>query len=382
MIQSVKEAGGGVNKQNQDDLAVAGIAGSSTEEQISKTTSSLQIDEHSDSSNYTWIGNHWIPPPGVPTFSADQMLEYYQNRNVLFIGDSTGRRAYTTLFAIMNSTDRTDVDVTSIDAHGVINIGKREKTHVPRCTLEDRQMEMRNSSAICRNLPVVNTKTDNTKNATSTENIGEKNPGRKGRFDYLPVMCYSNVYDSVIGAQHADSPPTTKSTWVFQDYDLVVFAMGAWETTRNRDCRGFRFGNGTVIRQPIDRLNMTLHALQAVSAGSPDLQIVFRTPGFMGNHQQDDYNWRLIRFTNNFFLDMKKGSESKRTPSSEFHEGANFLQVDWGTVVSKRSWDGRRIEGDMHPHYGLEARLLFGQQLMHELLLSDLPATENATGEK
>ena len=49
-------------------------------------------------------------------------------------------------------------------------------------------------------------------------------------------------------------------------------------------------------------------------------------------------------------------------------KATNFSFVDWGKVIHKRSFGGERIEGDMKPHYGLEARLLFAQQLLHHLL--------------
>jgi hypothetical protein len=76
------------------------------------------VDNHhllSSSNNYTWIGNHWVPPPGVPTFTVLQMRTYFQNRNVLFIGDSTGRRSYNTLFALINAEDFDDIDVASVE---------------------------------------------------------------------------------------------------------------------------------------------------------------------------------------------------------------------------------------------------------------------------
>jgi hypothetical protein len=44
--------------------------------------------------------------------------------------------------------------------------------------------------------------------------------------------------------------------------------------------------------------------------------------------------------------------------------------VDWATVIEKRSYE-ERIDGDIKPHYGLQARLLFGQQLLYQLILAD-----------
>ena len=61
--------------------------------------------KNTNSSDYTWIGNSWIPPQGVPIFTPKQLKDYFSRRNVLFIGDSTSRRHYTTLYYLMNSTD-------------------------------------------------------------------------------------------------------------------------------------------------------------------------------------------------------------------------------------------------------------------------------------
>jgi len=50
---------------------------------------------------------------------------------------------------------------------------------------------------------------------------------------------------------------------------------------------------------------------------------------------------------------------------------SNLTLVDWGTVISRRSENEKRVSGDTKSHYGLEARLLFAQQLMHSLILAD-----------
>lgn len=46
----------------------------------------------------------------------------------------------------------------------------------------------------------------------------------------------------------------------------------------------------------------------------------------------------------------------------------NVTIVDWGGVIWERSVGDQRLHGDIDAHYDLEARLLFGQQLLHELL--------------
>lgn len=41
--------------------------------------------------------------------------------------------------------------------------------------------------------------------------------------------------------------------------------------------------------------------------------------------------------------------------------------VDWGSAIYPRSFPPERIEGDMGPHYGLEARLLMAQMTTQQL---------------
>jgi hypothetical protein len=56
---------------------------------------------------------------------------------------------------------------------------------------------------------------------------------------------------------------------------------------------------------------------------------------------------------------------------TDFATTSNLTLVDWGTVISRRSENEKRISGDIKNHYGLEGRLLFAQQLMHSLILAD-----------
>ena len=46
----------------------------------------------------------------------------------------------------------------------------------------------------------------------------------------------------------------------------------------------------------------------------------------------------------------------------------NFTIIDFGSVIEARSVGDKRIKGDARAHYGLEARLLFAQQFLHELI--------------
>ena len=70
---------------------------------------------------------------------------------------------------------------------------------------------------------------------------------------------------------------------------------------------------------------------------------------------------------------IKQYSSSTTSSSNHPPKNAenNITVVDWGTVISRRSNGPRRIDGDISAHYGFEARFLFAQQLLHELLAAD-----------
>jgi hypothetical protein len=174
-----------------------------------------------------------------------------------------------------------------------------------------------------------------------TTSNDDQSPSKKGKFDFTRLNCFGEVYDYVTG--------NSTFTGVLGDYDLVVIALGVWEVMR--DCSMNRKDD------VYERLNMTLHALEDIS--DADLQIAFRTPGFYAKHVDDPVGWKMIQDSNAFFDSRKKEKQS------------NIMQVDWGSVVSKRSFNEKRINGDIKVHYGLEARLLFIQQLMHRLVLND-----------
>jgi hypothetical protein len=55
----------------------------------------------------SWMGNTWVPPPGWHAYSASQLRTLYKDRSIMWIGDSTMRRAANTMHAVINydSTD-------------------------------------------------------------------------------------------------------------------------------------------------------------------------------------------------------------------------------------------------------------------------------------
>lgn len=99
--------------------------------------------------------------------------------------------------------------------------------------------------------------------------------------------------------------------------------------------------------------------LSTSMAESPNLSTAKDRQG-----EQDDKDEKL----KDMILTDRKMKTHQRKPTG----ATNFTVVDWGTVISKRSYGSQRIAGDIPEHYGLAARLLFLQQLLHHLLALEL----------
>ncbi len=404
---------------------------------------------------YYWVGNQWIPPQGVPRYTPLDFLEYFRNRNVLVIGDSTGRRSYLTLYALMEAAMGVDDDVDThskrhnlhvadLDDRSVIDINRsdnpnRKKNNGPiyneSCDLADRKLhnvpllDPWTKDWFCRNL-------DNDVDKDIHDTKDTSSSSFRGKFDFRGMNCLHTIVDFLT------APKTTKTKYddtsmnhhdqilpssYLQDYDLVIVMAGVWETLRDNDCNGnnsvdsrlrtkhgkgdmgvrnnkkpsHSIASGTAQKRPKrnkrgskdaapsvmsirdstrpeERVTMTLQALKKVS--SPGLQIAYRTVGFVENHAFDDVHWDMIHSALDFFaeIESEKAEKAKKsidntipaTNTATHH--SNITLVDWGSVVSDRSWGEDRIQGDIAPHYGLEARLLFAQQLLHQLLDSTI----------
>lgn len=295
-----------------------------------------------NSSKYTWTGKHFIPPHGVPTFTPVDYRQYFAQRNTLFVGDSTGRRAYATLYAIMMSCDEDDDNIKfkEVDGYYVLNFNIEDK---PRrnsrkevCNIQSRNFSSLHDF-VCRDLLDPSSRPLCPTNQSQKKNVIKKE--KLGRFDFIRRNCLVHVHDFF-----------AENGAFMQDYDLVVLSSGIWESVRKEDCNMYIKVNQTsTVKATLDmKVDALLNKLSETS--SSKLQAVFRIPGFDA------------RFPNDTVM-LTIGDKMRI-----FNEaGTNLTFVDWQNVIAKKSFGDERIEGDIPPHYGLEARLLFLQQLFHHL---------------
>lgn len=297
---------------------------------------SIEVPTHSlhDGQNITWMADLWIPPRGSRMYSAKEMQRFFAQFSMLFMGDSTVRRAYATLYAILNST-KPHIPLVDVDHEDILDRGKRGSQ-----TLQEAELcrQWSNSSIIspsstCRPMP-------NTKD-------------QKKRMDLISASCFSEA----INILQYDLASQRNVTRV---YDIIVFSSGIWDTS---EYKRFLCGSGKGFPDIVFRKhNTTMHLFQKMQSQS--LAIVYRTTGFHFKSFETEslkaLNRKTIHDIENF----------QRLTKQHTGHTSNLSYIDWGTPIFPRSVKEDRIPDDNNAyHYGLKGRMLFLQQLMNHLLI-------------
>ena len=216
-------------------------------------------------------------------------------------------------------------------------------------------------------------------------------------FDHGILYCYKTLSwmwrdDNTDDLAGPRGPRPSGSSWTMnsnvqifeKDYDMIIIAMGIWELSQLSTCTMKTHPNSTVS----SRLAVALDRIHRNTPNS--LRVVFRTSAFDTRYTDNDQSIRdantVARY---FFEEMRQNAsfpEIRDKDNTDHHDSSDhepsfmnknndFLLVDWGAVMDKRSFNVDRITGDHPAHYGIEARTLFIQQLMHELVKADLMKT-------
>lgn len=289
----------------------------------------IEIPEHSlhDGKGISWIGENWIPPKGSRMYTAIEMQRFFQTHSILWIGDSTIRRAYATLYPILNHnlTAHTNIDNGSVDDERVIDINKGEKKTEICDKWRNHSVLDNNGNALCRPMP---------------NTLGTK------RFDFLSARCMNEVIRILDYILEVD-------TKLVKNYTVVVVSTGTWDMSphKRKLClgRGFpelflRYTNETFLR---------LEKLQ-----SPELSVIWRTPALNQHNLEGDF----LTAYNNQCLDWIQNFEKENMHS-------NFSYIDFATAIHPRTLFYERIASNNIYHFGLNGRLLFLQMLMNHLVL-------------
>jgi hypothetical protein len=276
-------------------------------------------------SDYNWIGNNWVPPTGVPRYTPADIRNLLRKENVLFLGDSTARQDYFTLFNLMNATD--DHDITHTQLNQGINVNKSHKTEY--CTSRE-DPELTEILSVCRQVPMSKFDNRSSSATTSTQSTHPDKPTTQstGAIDLLlnprPCNCFKNI-PAFVNASY---------TSLANSYSVMVFALGVWESVESESCQDS--GKNGMLQ--------TLAYLKKFSVDTRTL-ILWRTHGGGGREYKRQRN-----ITREIHHEARQWFER--------HQPRRMALVEFGTQVAPRTYGDDRIEGDSNNHFGAEARTL------------------------
>ena len=323
----------------------------------------FQVIQYNET-DYTWIGNHYIPPEGIPLYTLRQMRDYFAKKSVLVLGDSTGRRAYGTLYAMLDKTQnpthryQETFQENELERSNVIDVGRAGRDVDLGC----QQRHPRDFNNITSNRGRIwesKTNPDFICRAMPSSDMWESKhycPTHHRYFDYGKLPCFKHVTNYV----HHEMTMYNSST--FHDYDMIVLALGLWDVARPRYCKEDLSNSKETS---LDRVTTMIHSLHnwilSVQNSTWSPTIVVRTIGFdqrgYGTAETKGLNRRIVELIN----------------QHNNNGNTNLRYVDWGGAIEPRSFGTNRIQGDIAEHYGLQARTLFIQMLMHKLLVAPPP---------
>ena len=297
---------------------------------------SLQTNSMVDNNTehmYTWIGNQWVPPPGVPYLFSQQIRSIYRSENTLWMGDSTARQDYQTMYQLIHDGDN---NPTRDHLSKNINKGKRgpAEFHCPaRRQSKDLFTDLGQVRGTDQNCHATNATTvmlNNTDVDQSWSNLNLHN--KAGKFDlWNRLDCYDALMSKL-----------KNHTELFErEYSILVVSGGVWESIRPHVCKRANETNKGIVSHALDLLDF-FHAVSG-----PSLFVIWKTHGPMSDDQRtarmDQIDQSLVTAARGWFIE-------KQPPYMDL---VNFY---W--EIQERAHGRDRIDGDLRPHWGLEARLL------------------------
>ena len=126
-------------------------------------------------------------------------------RNTLFIGDSTGRQAYATLYGMMmKGADLSNIQVIEFDDPNVIDINKKgrqkEQCDIPKRGLFKNSSSLQ-ESLLCHKLhnATIGTGGSGMHNESDVRGVTgfNHNKGITGKFDFVNSVCYKGLLDDL-----------------------------------------------------------------------------------------------------------------------------------------------------------------------------------------
>jgi len=295
----------------------------------------------------------------------------------------------------MTGEDLDDLKTKELTDYGILTFDKlSSRKGVAGCDFSKDLVIGGHRGIDCRFIPPLNDTTTSmmaaeAQRARKDEEIWKK--PKLGRFDFLGLQCLKNIVE-VLDPNRMHSHTVRKPFDKLHYYDMIIVSMGIWDAVMGDMC-DWPFEEGmkddddgeatdgneeaasaaTTSRDKLmDSLKLDTYLNMLAQISNPKLRIVIRTPGFdsekLGNPMMWQINHRIMELFGRDLQEDAVGDYRYYYKSSS----NNVTVVDFGSVIAKRSFGEDRINGDSARHYGLEGRLLFGQQLLHELLAAEI----------
>lgn len=293
---------------------------SSTQPQSTENVSSRKQTRTSQKmplENIIWVGNQWFLPDGYRVYSPREIRAFFSRHNSVWIGDSTMRRAYLTLHALMMTADPNHpLEVEELESRRVMNVNKVEADG--RTNQEETCKNYENGSfapidsrsLICRKV----SSNDNSSSAFMT---------------YLGEGCLEPTASFL----------REKANRLFQNYSIIVVSTGLYDAIGR--CENRRGSLQTRLEKRRNRIpviaNAFIMALSSFLSSRPanSTMLIYRTSG----HHREGESEDNIQSMNQYMLNLTE----KRS---------DIVSVDWGSAVLTRSFGEARIAGDNVYHYG------------------------------
>jgi hypothetical protein len=367
----------------------------------------------------TWIGNTWIPPPGWRIFSVEELQDIYKNKSILWIGDSTARRASLTLYAVLNHTlpaaaaaavakanrshngdegeaDNNDgsssdrdparhVSVPALDDGSVIDLNKRRQTEPclrwPASLTREVAVPARDADSSSGS----SSSGSSSSSSSSSSGSSSSGNGTRREIEPQPINASSSApppllvrNETLPGPQYCRAMPRDPS----RSYLLVgaacvegVARVAEWE---RRGWSDYSAGTDLWVmalgvwhadrpwdcdrtRPLAEQVDVALRALDLVLARRPELTVVWRTSGYSGKAGSRSDAAR--EFSRHLMDRLDERAAAAAGDGGVYR----MTYVDWGSAVEPRSFGADRIAGDIHAHYGLEPRLVLVQMIANRL---------------
>lgn len=307
----------------------------------------MQFDRVSNIANYTWensTSHRWVPPQNLPHLTRGDMVQLFSKENTLWIGDSTARQDYHTLYWLLRETNQSDtatVDLMGLSSLDFIEAGEQYK----EILIKNQNVNFGGPDETYQYWWCPARKPNN----TTEEHWGYLvNVGQVADEENQKLCAHTTFPKPKFSIAKLDYV-TEKNVcliWVkndlmihkslFERYSVMVFSVGL-VNVGNKRCMKRGRTNTQQVQDLLDYLRDHI--------ARPDLIVI----------------WKVHAPGRPMFINATVDQEVAEASLEWFRNNPNATHMklaDFRYGVRERTAEGNRIYGDHALHWGLNARLL------------------------